>query len=269
MDDLCLGGLGEWGSAIDHLLAAPPTTAETTPDAATGANDGDAETEAAFDLDASLGDWAFLWQGANVEPAGEREEVQTQNLDIPPPTTTVVPIAKDMYGPLHDVSAIGLTVQKGMFANFCHAATSRAFNKEAPLQQCLETEYVHTKTLKSFAAVESSSGHSSPTIRRGLLQYACTLLYGATLLIGAFFLAWSRVFGAGRQFEPVIAIWKRKYDETPLKMKVKEHNSFYGTAIPEGASDKAYLHSKILRIECSVSFLLEFLVNFLMLTVSC
>ena len=253
MDDIDLD-LGEWDGAIDELLAAPETTTADDSMAA----DPEPETETC-DLGTIFGDWDFLTEetpeqgAASSSTAGRAEDRETQLTSQQPESSVTSVPSRHMYGSIDDLFHLASPVQKGMFANFCSGVVSRACPNENVLH--LEHEYVHSKTMKSVAAVESFTGIHRRSITRGLIHYACTLLYGATLLIGAFFLAWTRVFTTGQQFEPVVAIWKRKYDETPLKMKVREHNHFFGTSLPERESEKPYLHSKILRIECSVSFL--------------
>ena len=258
-------GLGEWSQAIDDFFMANATTGD---DAAPEASASPSSAVPEFDLNDCLGQWNdFLNEDEEETAAPGRDgggaiscasdtaaavgsECKNRNRS----SDQIVTSSRDMYGPIADLASIGNQVQSGIFANFQSAISSGTFHREDKFQDLLESEYVHKKTMKSVAAVESSSGYDRKAISRGLLQYACTLLYGAAFLIGVFFLAWTRVFNAGQHVEPILVIWKRKYDETPLKMKVREHNKFFGTSIPEREVEKAYLHSKILRIESSVSF---------------
>ena len=237
--------LGDWDSAFDALGAAvdgDPATAET--------NDAD------FDLGVDLGlsDWGFLDEPVSQQESAmgnmqqPQEEAQQQESAL---VTT-----QDMYGPVHDLKHLGDTTQNGIFANFCISLDTGACRGGTEFEDTLEAEYVKSRTIKSETAREESTGYSRRSIARGLLEYACILLYGSAFLIGAFFLAWTRLLCVpGPQFQPVMAIWKRKYDETPLKLKVKDHNAFFGTQISEQDAAKPYLHSKIFRIEPSVRFL--------------
>lgn len=238
MDDSDLD-LGDWDTALAH-------------EEVSGAGHASSNQNDAFDLDLdlSLGEWGL------AEGPVSQNEAQNVLSTVDPPIDTVA-ATEHMYGSVQDVSLLGTELQKGLFANFSVAVKTGACTEGSTdtFEDALESEFVLSTTLKSRKAQTQSIGYAASTLKRGLIEYACTLLFGAGFLIGAFLLAWSRLFTSSRQFQPIIAIWKRKYDETPLKLRVREHNQFFGTKISETEdTGKAYLHSKIFRIESSLRF---------------
>ena len=113
--------------------------------------------------------------------------------------------------------------------------------------------------------IEQAGGGKSLT--RNLSEYSSALLFGGTFLIGAFLTAWGCLFQR-KKFVPIAVISKLKYDETPLKMRVQEANTFFNHESWENLSTKqvrskdmiaevTYVAAKIQRIEWEFSDLTQ------------
>ena len=164
----------------------------------------------------------------------------------------------DMYGSVEDLGNMGSSVHQGIFQRFCAAVPTKAYQKDTKEDE-LDKEYVLGSVLKSTTARAESTGMDSRSLVRNLLEYACALLYGTMFLVGAFLYGVIRVLET-RRYRPLMALSMRKYDETPLKLRVKAFNEIVGTSHTQTSDDQS-LHAKIFRISWSYSCLSQFMRN--------
>ena len=103
---------------------------------------------------------------------------------------------------------------------------------ETSLDAVVQT-YVTEPSFTTFRAARQATGVPETSLRRELVQFACALLYSATWLLGAFFRCWLKVY-SGPRFRPLLFVSKLRYDETPLKLKVRDAKSFLHDACASG-----------------------------------
>lgn len=165
--------------------------------------------------------------------------------------------SEHMYGKASDLEHIGSHIHRHMFDAFrktvCRMAGHALHEQNRTREDAYADQYVRSsQRLMSRVCESESTGIPAATISRGLLQYAAALVYGTMFLVGAFWSAWCNMFRRNK-YIPIATISKFKYDETPLRLKVKEFNNFLQVNFVGGKSGNAtseqYLHAKIMRIQ--------------------
>ena len=246
MDDFEID-FSEWQGLID---GSPEQAAPVGEDNSNGA--GGLEPEDC-DLGLELEEWMEVLPQPNpVDPVHHPPgppgcDVMEAVQPDPDPELSVT-----MYGSEADMSNMGLPIHKGLFRRFSTAVRTKAYQKKTK-EDDLEKEFVLGSTLKSMASAAQHLSMDSRSLTRNLVEYACTLLYGTMFLAGAFLYAFIRVFQTQR-YKPLMALSMRKYDETPLKLRVKAYNDLFGTSHKQSSDDQC-LHAKIFRISWTYSSL--------------
>ena len=201
----------------------------------------------------------------------EEPEEQHAAADVP------VPVSHSFGNPEY-LHQLGSKLQVGLFKQFLRYAQKHdSLPGSIPRQTSFGGTprdltllvlhaYLTNSAQKSVAAVSEMYGKSEKTVRTYLERSAACMIHGSSWLVGASLVAWSSLFAEGR-FEPILLIHKMRYDETPLRMKLKEFNLIFGktTEGPKAAAKpKPELHSsmqqdsrycKILRLEWQLGFL--------------
>lgn len=166
-------------------------------------------------------------------------------------------VSENMYGKASDLEHIGSYLQQRMFSAFrttVSCARGWRTDNNRTREDIYAEQYVRSsQRLMSRVCESESTGIPAATISRGLLQYAAALVYGTMFLVGAFWSAWCNMF-RHKRYVPIAVISKFKYDETPLRLKVKEFNdflqvNFVGVSSAPDAISEQYLHAKIMRVQ--------------------
>ena len=229
------------------------------------ASDGPAPQPAAASAD-DLDEWADLREElvpARRVPALDQHAAAVDQIQA---TQVGAPVfSEDMFGVVDDLRHVGSTLQRGVFAAFCRACTSGRCRGEVFQQN---GEVMHQVTMvaqqRSDAVLAERLDKSTTHTTRMIDRIACLLLHGAAWLIAAFLSAWCNLLGQPRQdrFHAVAVLEMFKYDETPLKLQIREFASFAGRAqenIPESVlrhrkskereTKDTYCHAKIFAVE--------------------
>ena len=199
-----------------------------------------------------------------VSSCGSAHDQQNIGVVTSPSVATVVPVefGELMYGTIQSVSEIGNDLQKSIFRAFRTSAKrpDRAQQSTWRWEELVRKGHgvgtFRTQIQISHAAGKKSASGTMAT----MAQVACLLLYGTAWLIGTFFSAWCDIF-AKKKYQPIVSVSRVKYDETPLKLRVKDYESVMGCPLPAAfqnrqkqkrtslmSNDETYCHAKILRV---------------------
>ncbi|CAE7828971.1 unnamed protein product [Symbiodinium sp. CCMP2456] len=203
---------------------------------------------------------------AQLNPHGlEADELLDLVSDLLPPVSeesfrpAANPDLRDIFGPRAALSQLGDSFQQQMFKRYC-AATSAGNGHERPVLRkavvavtdCLVRSGRH----RSMSAIQDQSGTSRRSLQRTLFQLAAVLLHGGCWLVGAMLGMCSRWFQSKRM-QPVLAVNKFRYDETPLRMRLAELQQFIPDFVQRGGHlSESYKYVKILRIDWTLGLLI-------------
>ena len=258
--DSLLGGnkASSSSSSVPAAAAAAAAATETEADTARGAPAAPpslepvVQEESIEDLVQGLLQADSNPSSSRAEPAaaqpGPRQPVPHDHLDV------------RMFGDPAEIACIGNTIQRGLYNKFVFAC-QKGERKQGPMTQgqVVVQNFVQSSTMKSIAAIAEASQRSIKFITNALQSAACTMLMGASWMLGMNLVAWKNLFAA-RKFTPLAIIHRFKYDETPLRMRQAEWNKMFHpeNAQLDLASEKEeYKFSKILRVDWQIGWLVH------------
>ena len=195
----------------------------------------------------------------NPNDQGDEVEPNQQNFEIAarvPPT--------HWFGDPNCMSRLGSELQKKIyqqFIRFCEkndgnaAKTSKSHSSyPSKMTDLVLDSFVASHTLKSVAAIAEAKGESVQSVRRYLIRTASCFIHGSTWMIGSCLSGWRAMFRTKR-WEATHLIHKMRYDETPLKMKLVEFNTFLDQkAFIEPSMQNDSRFCKIFRLEWDLGF---------------
>ncbi|CAE7791864.1 unnamed protein product [Symbiodinium sp. CCMP2592] len=282
-DDLLLSYAVDSAAADDHPSLAAD---DVQPTASVHVNAADADYDS----------WDAMFLPAVPPPghAAQMEAAETDRVAVP---------ANRLYGNPSSLQHIGTRLHQSLFSWFRQARSAmqrqlqtQGVDREHEGQEANEAmvpaeagqtsleavvqTYVTEPSFASFRAARRATGVPETSMRRELVQFACALLYSTTWLLGAFFRGWLQVY-RGPRFRPLMFVSKVRYDETPLKLKVRDAKSFlhdasassdqpmslatyhhpplgqvsHLTAVGDKANADSYTHAKIFCVEWTLGFL--------------
>ena len=282
--------VGDW----DDLLRSYAVDAAAAVDHPSLAADDVQPSASANAADADYDSWdsMFLPAVPQAQPrhAAQMEAAETDRVAVP---------ANRLYGNPSSLRHIGTRLHQSLFSWFRQARSAmqrqldletQGVDREHEAQEASEAmvpaptgqtsleavvqTYVTEPSFTSFRAARQATGVPETSMRRELVQFACALLYSTTWLLGAFFRGWLQVY-SGPRFRPLMFVSKVRYDETPLKLKVRDAKSFlhdasassdqpmslatyhhpplgqvsHLTAVGDQANTDSYTHAKIFCVE--------------------
>ncbi|CAE7321324.1 unnamed protein product, partial [Symbiodinium sp. CCMP2592] len=168
------------------------------------------------------------------------------------------PDLRDIFGPRAALSQLGGCFQKQIFQRYCAATAGHPHQRPklrkavVAVTDCLVRSAKHW----SMTVVQDVSDTSRRSLQRTLLQLAAALLHGGCWLVGAMLGMCSRWFKFNRM-QPVMAVSKFRYDETPLRMRLHEVQQFIPDFVDrDGHLKESYKYIKILRIDWTIGLLM-------------
>ena len=186
----------------------------------------------------------------------------SQGLVLAPESMPRTVIRADRFGQRTDLGLLGSVVQQQLFRRYCLYHTDDQPAQPPAVVQGIMKQFVNCATLKSAVVASNMAGISRVWLSFSLQHFGCCLVHGGAFLIGAMTHCFRSLIVAKR-YHPVAAISKMRYDETPLKLTLREHVDFFNyypdaatAAVPESVVHP-YMYAKILRLEWTLGLWLE------------
>jgi hypothetical protein len=272
---------------VDHLLCAQ-SQREQQSSAAAAENCNEVEEDSAPAEPDESHEWDLMLDSMLESLNSSSAEGISQSHVVSETTSdSLTHISETMFGKPRDIERMGTAIQKNMFSAFLRAVEgdkrrgSSSILQQQTLEDALAEQFVikssYSSQVQEAENIEQAGGGKSLT--RNLSEYSSALLFGGAFLTGAFLTAWGSLF-VQKKIVPIAVFSKLKYDETPLKMRVQEANTFFNHESWENVSTRqvrskdmiaeiTYVAAKIQRIEWTFSDLTQETFAFTLYIVFC
>ena len=196
-------------------------------------------------------DWSEMLQGLVDESRHNAAAVDSVDVVAVDNGTA---IQSAWFGPTSILSRIGTPLQLTIFNAFVYFAARGAEHDKVRSEQISDIvdQYMVSGTIVSTRALSEKTATPPSTLKRRLGELACVVVNGAAWIIGALLAVWCTLFRSGGGYAPIAAFSMMKYDETPLKLKIIEFQTYFGEdpqMVKLSKEGESYTHAKILRVE--------------------